>query len=248
MPIKNIKSPSFSFRVYGDWALFTDPIMKLSGEKFSYSVPTYQALKGITESIYWKPTIIIYIDKLRVMNPISIETKDIRLFKYNDSKKSDLARYTYLKDVDYQVMAHFEFNLNRPDLAADRNIKKHYAIMKRCIERGGRRDIFLGTRECQGYVEPCNFGDGQGYYDGQDDDRMFGTMVHGFDYPDERGDKMLKVRLWQPVMKKGVINFIRPEECPIHKPLHKLAVKKFDQTNIQGIDELYEEVFGGESK
>ena len=100
---KLIKSPAFYYKVTGDWALFTDPIMKLSGEKFTYSIPTYQALKGITESIYWKPTIIIYIDRVRIMNPISIETKDIRLFKYNDSKKADLARYTYLRNVEYQI-------------------------------------------------------------------------------------------------------------------------------------------------
>lgn len=244
----NVKSPSFSFRVYGDWALFTDPIMKISGEKVSYSVPTYQALKGITESIYWKPTIIIFIDKLRVMNPILVETKDIRLFSYNSTKKPGLARYTYLKNVNYQVQAHFEFNLNRSDLAADRNIKKHYAIMQRCIERGGRRDIFLGTRECQGYVEPCKFGDGESYYDNQNDNQMFSTMVHGFDYPDESGDQMMKVRLWRPIMKKGVINFIRPDDCPIHKPLHNFTIKKFDQNSIMGIDETYDELFGGDLK
>ena len=42
------------------------------------SIPTYEALKGITESIYWKPTIIWIIDAVRVMNPIQTETKGIR--------------------------------------------------------------------------------------------------------------------------------------------------------------------------
>ncbi|MBP2058981.1 CRISPR-associated protein Cas5d [Lactobacillus colini] len=98
--MNNLKEKTtFYFRAWGDWALFTDPIMKLSGEKFTYPVPTYQALKGICESIYWKPTIVIYVDKVRIMNPIDLEAKDIRLFKYNDSSKSDLARYTYLKNV-----------------------------------------------------------------------------------------------------------------------------------------------------
>lgn len=46
------------FKVYGRMALFTDPITKLGGEKSSYPIPTYQAMKGIVESIYWKPTII----------------------------------------------------------------------------------------------------------------------------------------------------------------------------------------------
>lgn len=45
------ENTTFNFKVYGDYALFTDPIMKIGGEKFTYPVPTYQALKGITESI-----------------------------------------------------------------------------------------------------------------------------------------------------------------------------------------------------
>ncbi len=53
-----------------------------------------------------------------------------------------------------QVEAHFEWNRHRPELDADRIAPKHLAIAKRMIEKGGRQDIFLGTRDCQGYVEP----------------------------------------------------------------------------------------------
>ena len=74
--------------------------------------------------------------------------------------------YTYLEDVTYQVRAHFIFNENRrEDLENDFNENKHHNIAKRMVEKGGRRDIFLGTRECQGYVEPCTFGEGESYYD-----------------------------------------------------------------------------------
>ncbi|MEC2691212.1 CRISPR-associated protein Cas5, partial [Bacillus cereus] len=45
---------SIEFEVFGDYALFTDPLMKMGGEKLTYQVPTYQAIKGIVESIYWK--------------------------------------------------------------------------------------------------------------------------------------------------------------------------------------------------
>ena len=45
-------------KVSGRYALFSDPINRIGGEKFSYQVPTYQALKGILESVYWKPTLI----------------------------------------------------------------------------------------------------------------------------------------------------------------------------------------------
>lgn len=42
-----------TFKVWGKLALFTDPLTKLGGEKFSYQVPTYEAIKGIVKSIYW---------------------------------------------------------------------------------------------------------------------------------------------------------------------------------------------------
>ena len=37
--------------------MFTDPITKIGGEKCSYHIPTYEAVKGILKSIYWKPNI-----------------------------------------------------------------------------------------------------------------------------------------------------------------------------------------------
>jgi CRISPR-associated protein Cas5d len=89
------------------------------------------------------------------------------------------------------------------------------------VEKGGRRDIFLGARECQGYVEPCEFHEGTGHYD-DTDELAFGLMFHGFDYPDETGDGRLRSRFWQPCMKKGVIEFIRPDQCPIRKDVRAM--------------------------
>ncbi len=199
------------YKLTGRYALFTDPITKVGGEKCTLSVPTYQALKGITESIYWKPTIIWYIDEVRVINPIRTESKNMRVLNFGPKDTTDLSIYTYLCDVEYRVRAHFEFNLNRPDLACDRNENKHHNIAKRMVERGGRRDIFLGTRECQGYVEPAAFDEGDGFYDSYGE-LSFGYMLHGINYPDETGDDKLGIRLWNASMKNGVIRFPRPEE------------------------------------
>ena len=66
---------SIEFQVSGRYALFTDPLSKVGGEKCSYHVPTYEALKGIAKSIYWKPTLIWVIDKVRVMKRIRTQTK-----------------------------------------------------------------------------------------------------------------------------------------------------------------------------
>ncbi len=231
------------FEVYGPYALFSDPLMRVGGEKNSYQVPTYEALKGVLASVYWKPTIIWYIDEVRIMNQIQTEVKSIRPIKYNGG--NDLAYYTYLKDCRYQVRAHFEWNMNRPELAADRNENKHHEIAKRMIRRGGRRDVFLGTRECQAYVEPCIFGEGEGYYDDLPQ-LSFGVMYHGMTYADEaysdETQGKMTVNLWRPVMEKGIIRFPRPEECPMHKPIKDMRMKIFgtEQDNFSGLAEYGE--------
>ncbi|EIJ78013.1 hypothetical protein PB1_10614 [Bacillus methanolicus PB1] len=233
---------AIEFEVFGKYALFTDPLTKMGGEKLSYQVPTYQALKGIVESIYWKPTLLMIVDAVRVMNPIRMESKGIRPIEYGGG--NTLAHYTYLKDVRYQVKAHFIFNPHRPDLAFDRNEKKHHNILKRSLKAGGRRDIFLGTRECQAYVEPCKFGEGEGFYD-QYEEIHFGTMVHGINYPDETARNEMEVRLWNPVMKNGVIQFIRPDECIQIRKITDMEPKHFDETNVESADELLSKIEKG---
>lgn len=224
------------FKVSGRFALFTDPVTRIGGEKCSYHIPTYEALKGIAKSIYWKPTFIWVIDKVRVVNRIRTQSKSVKPMNYSgvypsmrDPKKKKeealhtLAIYTYLADVEYQVRAHFEWNRFREDMAQDQCDGKHFAVAKRMIERGGRRDIFLGTRECQGYVEPCVFGEGKGFYDNHGE-LAFGLMFHGFDYPDETGKDELYSRFWRPVMVDGVVTFTRPEECTIPRKLVRKMV------------------------
>lgn len=239
-----MKHPNMvEFEVYGPYALFSDPLTRVGGEKSSYQVPTYEALKGALSSVYWKPTIVWYIDEVRIMHRIQTEVKSIRPIKFNGG--NDLAYYTYLKDCCYQVRAHFEWNMNRPELACDRNENKHHEIAKRMIRKGGRRDIFLGARECQAYVEPCIFGEGEGYYDDLPQ-LAFGVMYHGITYADEAycpetKDKMT-VNLWRPVMEQGIIRFPRPEECPMHKPIRDMKMKLFgaEQDNFSGLREYGE--------
>ena len=231
------------FEVSGDYGLFSDPIMRVGGEKCSYHIPTYEALKGVLASVYWKPTIIWVIDAVRVMNPIRTEVKGIRPIKYNGG--NDLSYYTYLRDCRYQVRAHFEWNMNRPELEADRDENKHHNIACRMIKKGGRRDIFLGTRECQGYVEPCVFGEGIGTYDDLDE-LGFGLMYHGITYADEAYSEETKNKMtanfWYPVMKNGVITYPKPQNCPLHKSLGKMEMKKFGEEfdNFIGLKEFGE--------
>jgi CRISPR-associated protein Cas5d len=234
------------FSVEGRYALFSDVLTRASGEKFSYMIPTYEALKGILHSIYWKPTIIWYIDSVRIMNPIRTVRKGIRPIKYGGG--NDLAYYTYLENVHYQIRAHFEWNYNRPELEGDRNENKHHNIAKRMIERGGRRDIFLGTRECQGSISPCIFGEGESYYKSEENAIPFGLMYHGITYADEVNAEKnpedvgkMTVRFWHPVMREnGIIDFIPPEECTIKRHIKNMSIKPFgrEYDNFTGLDEF----------
>ena len=234
---------TIEYEVYGPLALFSDILTRTGGEKFSYPIPTYEALKGITHSIYFKPTLMWIVDAVRIMNPIRTVRKGIRPVNYSGG--NDLSYYTYLDDVRYQVRAHFEWNLNRPELEADRNENKHHNIAIRMVLRGGRRDIFLGTRECQGYVEPCVFGEGEGAYD-HCGEIPYSLMLHGFTYADEaicEEDKgQMTVRLWRPVMKNGIIQFIRPENCDpaLKRHIREMSIKPFGHGlgNFSGVDEF----------
>ena len=225
----NPRRNSIEFRLWGRYALFTDPLTRIGGEKCSYHIPTYEALKGVVKSIYWKPTLIWVIDEVRVMKRIRTQTKGTKPQEFSGG--NSLAIYTFLSDVEYQVRAHFEWNLHRPELAADRIEGKHYDIARRMLERGGRQDIFLGTRDCQAYVAPCEFGAGVGELDA-DGELGFGLMFHSFDYPDETGVEAdgkhkLFTRSWQPTMVSGLIRFDRPEDCKVRKFVREMNPKSF---------------------
>jgi len=232
---------SISYRVWGRYALFTDPVSHLGGEKCTYQIPTYEALRGMTESIYWKPTICWVIDRVRVMKPIQTISKGMKPLSWSGSgsSRNTLALYTYLSDVEYQVEAHFVWNEAQPQLVADRDEHKHHNIARRMVARGGRRDIFLGTRECQGYVEAVKFGAGAGGYDGIPQ-LAYPPMFHGFDYPTP-ADKHLYARLWSPVMKAGVIDFCLPAACPIRRRIRAMPHEELQTSgwNEEGLcDEL----------
>jgi CRISPR-associated protein Cas5d len=229
-----LKRNNIEFKVWARHALFTDPLTRIGGEKCSYHIPTYEALKGIAKSIYWKPTFIWVIDEVRVMKRIRTQTKGTKPLEFGGG--NSLAIYTFLSDVEYQVRAHFEWNEHRPELADDRNEAKHHIVAKRMLDRGGRQDIFLGTRDCQGYVEPCVFGSGTSPYDGEGE-LAFGLMFHGFDYPDEIGEDKLNARFSRPTMINGNIRFDRPQDCTVRKFVREMSAKKFDkERNLLGVE------------
>ena len=217
------------FEVSGQSALFADPITSAGGEKTTYSVPTYEALKGVTKRIYWKPTFIWVIDRVRVMNPIRTEAMGTKLPRL-DGDGQDLANHTYLLDVRYQVEAHLIWNMNRPEYEQDRSIQKHYGCFARALLKGGRLPVFLGKSECCAWVRPCSFGEGTGAYD-HSGTLNFGYMYHGITYPDEAYSPETKGKLTLDIapvlMQDGIIRYPEPGECR-NKPIRSGEMKNFE--------------------
>lgn len=60
--------PPLEVRVWGDFACFTRPEMKV--ERVSYEVMTPSAARGILESIFWKPEFQWRIREIQVLKPI----------------------------------------------------------------------------------------------------------------------------------------------------------------------------------
>lgn len=56
-------------KVWGDWACFTRPEMKV--ERVSYPVMTPSAARGVLEAIFWKPEFTWVVREIVVLNPIA---------------------------------------------------------------------------------------------------------------------------------------------------------------------------------
>ena len=250
---------AIEFRVWGRYALFTDPLTRVGGEKCSYHLPTYEAIKGVCKSIYWKPTFIWYIDQVRLMRRIRTQTRGMKPLDYA-SGGNTLAIYTYLTGdarsvnpadivdgpgVEYQVRAHFEWNRHHDALAQDRIEGKHFAIAQRSLERGGRQDIFLGTRDCQGYVAPCQFGSGPGDYDSEGT-LDYSLMFHSFDYPDETGAGRLATNFWRPKLVNGVLTFPRPDDRSgqiVKRDIRAMTARRFGlNSSVTSAEDLFAEL------
>jgi len=231
------QSKDFFVKVKGDYALFTNPSTKGGGEKSSLSVCTRQSLQGIVDAIYFKPTFINVVDEVKIMNPIHTEVIGTRAMVGNG--KADLNYVSYLTNVEYLIRFHFEWNKNRMDLTNDRNVQKHEAIMERSIKKGGRRDIFLGTRECVATAEWLSkeeYSQAESYY--ENEILSMGIMFQEFEYPTE-DNGALKSYFADTVMNHGVIQYKNRQECEIVNTLSSYSFKRI--TEIKSVEDEFEE-------
>ena len=149
---------SISLEVWGDYALFTRPEMKV--ERVSYDVMTPSAARGLIEAIYWHPGMKWIIDRIHVCAPIRFTN-----LRRNEVKSTVSARTArtvmergkgelylctsddiqqraalLLRDVRYVIQAHFEMT---EKAAPGDNPGKFQDIVNRRINRG------------QFYHQPC---------------------------------------------------------------------------------------------
>lgn len=152
-------SPPIVFSLHAERALFTRHDLRI--ERFTYPVPTFGALAGVLRSIYAKPAFYWVPSKVLILKPISYQNIQV-----NEVKDAIITQYpfiapdrrvqkmqTYLYNVHYVVEAHFEWSGKNPE---DENLGKHLDIFRRSLEAGGRRDVFLGLRECTAIAEPMD--------------------------------------------------------------------------------------------
>ncbi|NUN09726.1 MAG: type I-C CRISPR-associated protein Cas5 [Ignavibacteriaceae bacterium] len=114
--MNNLKHKPFCLEVWGDYACFTRPEMKV--ERVSYDVPTPSAVRAVFEAIFWKPAIRWHPVKIEILNPIkwiSVRRNEVGAVASERSTgiiiedaRQQRAGY-FLRDVKYRFYAVLEF-------------------------------------------------------------------------------------------------------------------------------------------
>ena len=211
-------SKGVKVRVWGDYALFTRPEMKV--ERCSYDVITPSAARGILEAVYWHPGMRWVIDRIYVKKPIqftSIRRNEVKskisaanvLSVYNGnqrdlsiSSKAEIVQRAYLllRDVEYVIEAHYEMT----DQANDSdNPGKFKDIIIRRLKRGECfHTPYFGCREFP--VRFCLCEDDDIFTAYEDEaERDLGYMLYDLDYSDPEN---IQPMFFRAVMKRGIID------------------------------------------
>ena len=153
-------------RVWGDFACFTRPEMKV--ERVTYPVMTPSAARGVLEAIFWKPEFAWRVEEIRVLEEIAYFSMVRNEVKSRASERTAQGwrrngggfyadddrtqRHTLaLRDVAYVICARIELKPH-----ADADPAKYRDQFRRRV-RGGRCFAvpYLGCREFSAYfAEP----------------------------------------------------------------------------------------------
>lgn len=223
-------------RVWGDYASFNRPEMKV--ERVSYDVMTPSAARGVLDAIHWKPGMRWVVDAIHVLAPIrftSVRRNEIsakippsaatRAMKGGASEIGiEVSEYRQqraamiLRNVEYGIAAHVE--ILRPDDGPDGQPlahpeAKHLEAFKRRASKGQfHHQPYLGCREF-----PAAFELVEAFPDCPEElagPRPLGMMLHDLAYvPDPKGGVVesntgarlaVSPRFFPAVLQNGVLN------------------------------------------
>lgn len=163
---------SYCLQVWGDYACFTRPEMKI--ERVSYDVMTPSAARAIFEAILWKPAIRWEITQIDVLNPISwisIRRNEVKSkISVNNVKKAmnrgcgELSLWIedervqraglFLRDVAYRIYAMFTL---LPTAGKEDSVSKFAAMFERRAQSGQCfMQPYLGCREFPAFFQLVN--------------------------------------------------------------------------------------------
>ena len=201
--------------VYGDYACFTRPEMKV--ERVSYDVITPSAARGIIEAIYWKPAIRWVIDKIHVMNEIkftNVRRNEVSQKISSSNVKSVMnggnsALYQIapdirqqrasmiLKNVCYIIEAHFEMT---DKAGLEDTPEKHYNIALRRMRQGQcYNQPSFGTREFAANFEIFEDEILRGFYSDKDEVDL-GWMLWDIDFQND-----MTPIFYRAILQNGIV-------------------------------------------
>lgn len=216
---------SVRVEVWGDYALFTRPEMKV--ERVSYDVMTPSAARGLLEAIYWHPGMRWIIDRIYVLNPIrftnirrnevSATVSGAKVRTAMTGGDADLFLCTQdciqqraamvLQDVHYVIEAHFVMTKNA---TSGDNAGKFCDIMRRRLEKGQcYHQPCFGTREFPAHFRAWKDGEPETAY--PNEDRELGFMLYDMDYSDP---EIICPQFFRAALHKGVLDL---RDCEVFR-------------------------------
>lgn len=206
--------------VWGDYALFSRPEMKV--ERVSYDMITPSAARGLIEAIYWHPGLKWHIDRIHVCNPIrftNIRRNEVKSKLQASSARAAMNGATepifistsediqqraslVLKDVRYVIEAHFTMTGNAKP---GDNVGKFTDIVRRRLEKGQFfHQPCFGCREFPAHFRPFTeeaVSVDKEFLDPPEKD--LGYMLYDMDYDDQED---IRPRFFRAVLNKGILD------------------------------------------
>ncbi len=214
---------SVKLEVWGDYACFTRPEMKV--ERVSYDVMTPSAARGILEAIFWHPGMRYVIDRIHVLSPISftnVRRNEVKskisasvVYDAMTGGKTELYLNTaediqqraamVLQDVRYVIEAHFD--LVPEKMGEGDNEGKFCEMLKRRIAKGQcYHQPYFGCREFPAHFRAWEAETIPTAYPSET--RDLGFMLFDMDYRDPKNTQPM---FFRAKLENGVLDLRNAE-------------------------------------